>query len=77
MEVISSPPETPSKAQEQAVEVSDDKAESQKNSEPDREQDKMGEGSNEDKGKRLAREFYEGDGTTVAGDKMAEFLGGP
>ncbi|EAL21419.1 hypothetical protein CNBD1140 [Cryptococcus deneoformans B-3501A] len=77
VEVISSPPETPSKAQEQAVEVSDDKAESQKNSEPDREQDKMGEGSNEDKGKRLAREFYEGDGTTVAGDKMAEFLGGP
>lgn len=77
VEVISSPPETPSKAQEQAVEVSDDKAESQKNSEPDREQDKMGEESNEDKGKRLAREFYEGDGTTVAGDKMAEFWGGP
>ncbi|OWZ66978.1 hypothetical protein AYX15_01888 [Cryptococcus neoformans] len=77
VEVISSPPETSNKAQEQAVEASTDRPESQKNSEPGREQDELGEGSSEEKGKKLAREFFEGNGTTVAGDKMAEFLGGP
>lgn len=58
VEVISSPPETSNKAQEQTVEASTDRPESQKNSEPGREQDELGEGSSEEKGKKLAREFF-------------------
>lgn len=79
VKVISSRPGTPSKAQEQAVRASstDKQLESKKDSELGREQEELGEETNEEKGKRLAREFYEGNGTTVASEKMAEFLGGP
>lgn len=79
VKIIASRPGTPNKAQEQAVRTwsTDKQLESQKDSELGREQEELGEETNEGKGKRLAREFYEGKGTTVASEKMAEFLGGP
>lgn len=79
VKMISSRPGTPSKVQEQAVRTSstDKQLESKKDSELGREQEELGEETNDEKGKRLAREFYKGNGTTVASEKMAEFLGGP
>lgn len=79
VKMTSSRPGTPSKVHEQAVRTSstDKQFESKNDSELRREQEELGEETNEEEGKRLAREFYEGNGTTVASEKMAEFLGGP